>query len=320
MTGSLHSISNPEWIMSGGNEEILKNIFQNIPLEEDESPENPIKNNLTFMRVCKTWHRVAGEVAKQQMVQLFKNETEEKAKAFLKMVPGKLEDYCAAYKRAISLTPHQLQKLTPRQLLDTLRNIPEYHDVIISRFFTVDPNDPDIQEELFGKSFAELHYVTSIAPKYYDPSSESQQLTQICIWGESTPYHFTDSNYLPVELFNLTVQGANHEVVGDKDHGTVSFILRGRLVELNIIEGNEDIYQAQFYTPSATNRQTAPLINPSEHYTIPYAAKFDAAPRSTDLVEYECVGPLLWEMFTSIEHKRAIMAAIKSGGELPSDI
>jgi hypothetical protein len=275
MASALHPSSNMEWIMDGHCEEILKNIFENIPLKEDETVANSIKYNLTNMLVCKTWHRIAGEVAKQQLIQFFKNETEQKAKAFLKMVPGKLEDYCAAYKKAMTLTPFQLQELTSNQLLNNLRNLPEYYNAIISRFFTVDPNNPHIQEELGGKSFAELHFVELISP-------ETQQF---CNKDESILCHFTDFNYLPVEFFNLKIQGENHEVVGDKDHGTVSFVLRGRLIVLNIIEGNEEIYQAQFLTSAATDRQTAPLINPSQHYIFPYVAKFDAASPSTNLLD-----------------------------------
>lgn len=216
-----------------------------------------VEQNVRNTQVCQTWRGAATEVAKKQIIRSAQNDLLRKAAGFLQMVPHKLEFYCVAAGdlEAMKGDPkYSIQEVHAKA--HTLAT-PKKYTVCIASFFRVNPLDknipPEKKEDLAGKAFVSLHFKATDYPdldKSYRP----------CFWSESTVFGpGAVCKFFPVELFHLTVNN-DGTISGDKNSGTVCFALRGRLIELSIEEGQEDVRNIRTIAIPEVNRDTAHTI------------------------------------------------------------
>jgi len=208
------------------------------------TPEENVKNTM----VCRDWKDVASEVAKRQYLESF-NEKDVKAKManFLVLAGGKFEDYTPQFQNA----KQNWSTLTIQQVRDKVNsNRPQKFTVCLGGCFVVDPNCPNIPShkvnDLAGKAFAEFHY----RQDWSETSSYARLFTEDGLGGGII--------YFPVELFNFNVE-KDGTVTGEKNSGECCFSLKGRLIEVFLIKGDQnarDARWAYFYI----SRDKAPTI------------------------------------------------------------
>lgn len=236
------------------------------------SPKENVKNT----EVCKTWRDVASEVAKKQWIAQLQQDIQKKAANFLKMVPNKLEFYCPSYaelkKVKLRHTKYTLEEMYYITHYNTLSTTEKY-TVCMSYFVRINPNCPALPEKakknLAGKVFVELH------SEAHTPSWPRKSYT-IHIWNPGS------IRFFPIELFNLTVTGERHTVIGEKNKGTVCFALRGRLIELMIEEGQEDIRNARSIN-SLSMLQRNHVLRFSRDFAQTIDRTLEVSPESIDL-------------------------------------
>jgi len=222
--------------------ELLFHVFSLL------TPEENVKNTM----VCKDWKAVASEVAKKQYLTSFNEEgVKTKMANFLALADGKFEDYTPQFQEA----KQDWQTLTIQQVHDKVNsNRPETFTVCLGGCFVIDPNSPDILEtkkiDLAGKAFAEFHYKEEGVP-----SSDGKPYSSKLLGGQP---NWGGIMFFPVELFNFKVE-TDGTVTGEKNSGEFCFSFKGRLIEVLLIEGDQDIRDARWGN-SHINRDKAPTI------------------------------------------------------------
>jgi len=203
--------------------------------------------NIRNAKVCKLWLEIASKVAKEQLIEEKEDLLKKSMEKFLLLSGLKFEDVTPGLQRIKQKSPQvkittcfELYKI--QDLLIALDGLTEKHAVCLAGCFIVDPQSPnaptDRVKDLLGKAFAEFHYIKN------DTHG---------IWGEHTS-RISGKNYLPVELFDFQVN-ENKEIVGEINKGTSCFSLKGKLVELIVIEGNQSAQKARYILN--VNRTTA---------------------------------------------------------------
>lgn len=172
---------------------------------------------------------------KKQFIVIRQEEIEQRAANFLRLVPEKLEFYCPSYKEKLSEIQSRVNEYTIQEIFDfTQTQLTERRIYSLSQFFRIDGTDPNIpanrREQLTDKAFVVIHHIEE--EKYGHHSSIS-----VSEWAEDG-----FERYLPIELFGLTLANENHEVSGEKNQGIFCFALRGRIIEMTIEKGKDDIY------------------------------------------------------------------------------
>ena len=233
-------------------EEILFNIMAFC------SPEENVRTNTL---VCCTWRNIASEVAKKQMIMQFQQDIQSKAANFLQMLPENLQNlafYCPTYAKLEEVkakhTEYTIEEVHHIARNNSLLTLEKY-TVCMAYFLRVDPESPNIPTErkdaLAGRVFVELHYRREFEGGRY-----------VCFWNQSLDGLLPGSaRFFPIEFFNLAVIGEDHKVEGDKNNGKVCFALGGRLIELMIEEGDDELRNARWSGIRAMNRDTAHTIN-----------------------------------------------------------
>jgi hypothetical protein len=98
--------------------------------------------------------------------------------------------------------------------------------------FVIDPTSRAIPVALTAliarRAFAELNILV-------EPSREG--CWHVCPWSPLASSNATCKN-VPAELFSITVEGADGNIVGEINQGTTGFVLRGRVILLRLVEGN----------------------------------------------------------------------------------
>lgn len=213
----------------------------------------PPLDNVRNTQVCKNWKECASEVAKKQFITMREQEIESRSANFLAMVPEKLEFYCPSFKEKLAEIQSKLDECTIKEIYDLTQTLTERKRLCISKFFHVNAADPAIPENrrvrLADRAFVELHYREEVESWDRKPYS-------LRLWCETGNEQIHVITYLPIELFNLTL-GAGHQILGEKNQGTFCFALRGRIVELTIEEGTEEIYSANWNGFPQLNRNNA---------------------------------------------------------------
>lgn len=272
----------------------VSNIVPELPIEMLYNifafcrPEDNIKTNTL---VCRTWQDTATDVAKLQLihpVEQLRQDIQNKAANFLKMLPENLQDlalFCPAYAQ-FEQVKNNRETYTTKEVYDITRNDSplalEKYTVCMAFFYRINPECPNItsarKDALAGKVFAELHY-----------TKKNENGNFSCFWSQSLDGIFEGCvRFFPIELFNLKmkVKEEDYKVKGDKDNGTVCFPLGGRLIELMLEKGEEELRNAKWTGIRGVNRDTAVTINltPEEArsgYVWPYdlyVASLDAPP------------------------------------------
>jgi hypothetical protein len=117
------------------------------------------------------------------------------------------------------------------------------------------PNIPlEKKADLAGKTFVELHYKRNVAhPNNGQPYTAG-------FWEESVNSLHGLVKLFPIEIFDLSLSGQDNAVVGEKNNGSYCFALRGRLIELKLEEGEEDVRNAS-WTGLNLNRENAVTVD-----------------------------------------------------------
>ncbi len=248
--------------------EVMVNIFEYLPPEE----------NTQNAKVCRSWRGFAEDVAKKQIIVRTQQEILRKTANFLRMVvPRQLGEYCPTFQRLTDLIRDRQGRegYSFNQIHQMTLSATEKQTICMAYFYRIDPTDPNIPAdrptELAGRVFVELHFEQDNQPRLWHPSNN----------GPYDPVAF-----LPIELFNLTVNGPNFAIAGEKDQGTICFAFRGRLIELRLEQGNDRVRTAIWTGIHGANRDTAttwPLTaaNADTGWTWAkdfYIAHLDAAP------------------------------------------
>ena len=214
------------------------------------------KENAHNTTVCRIWARVASEIAKKQLVRSCKRDIESKLAHFMQLVPLQLKDYYLPYAQCENLELNQLTIQEVRGACLTAASCEKFR-VCLSKFFTINPTCRNIPEnrkaELSGKTFVEIHYQTT--KPFFDVT---RMPTTIGFWTEDSKH--LGCLYFPIEIFNLTVN-QDRIVSGEKDTGMFYFILRGRLIELTLEEGNTNVHNKDFHggIPPFTREKAHPV-------------------------------------------------------------
>lgn len=201
--------------------------LQSYILEFCTPKENVHVNSL----VCKSWKDMAYAIAKIQLIAPFQKDIQEKAANFLKMVPQKLEFYCASYAKIDDM---RIDSSTPTNVCWEILEAVETYTVCMACFFRVDPTSnisEENKEHALGRVFVELH----------------QPLTK----DEDFRWRLLQLNhqkcYFPIDLFSLTATGDERVIEGDKDNGSVYFVLQGKLIKLIVEAGSEEARNMRFF-------------------------------------------------------------------------
>lgn len=259
---------------------ILDTIFRCCP---------PMENATQNAFVCKAWRESATRIAKLQLVENRIDQIQERAEPFLRLVPLKLEILCASYRNLLAFSKN-VSSLTVKEVQATLNNtFTEKYTVCLSRFFRVNPEDPNIPELrqtcLAGKVFVEIHHEVDVLQYNGRPKTIAQWVEKE---GSRSPLERV--HYFPIELFNLNVTGQDDRfaIQGEINIGTFCIPLRGRLIEFTLEESTPEVQLANFTGfphTQRTNAMTLPLTPQSSNrgriwpHTI-YSASLDSQPLS----------------------------------------
>ena len=233
------------------------------------SPEENVQTNAL---VCKTWGNVAPDVAKMQMIEQFQQDIQSKAANFLKMVPHELEFYCPSYAK-LSEVKNKRRDYTTEQVhliarYNTLFTLEKYTSCM-TRFYRVAPECPYIPvektAELSGRVFVDILYkIDHAGPNEGSYNINMFKKPNYCFGKE-------ENMRFPIELFSLTVSEENDTVEGEIYEGTYCFALDGRLIEVMLEKGRNDvertIHQVGLFESDETKRSIEEGI---------YVARFDA--------------------------------------------
>lgn len=213
----------------------------------------PPKQNVINTSVCKLWQHFASDQAKRGFINQFRKSVEEKAANFFAMVPTDLETICPDFAEIVK----SKDRLSMSDVHDGLKAIPEKHEVCFAGCFVVDPDCPNTplekKEDISGIAFAEFHYAVPCKGSYGHIGE---------FWGEvpNPPATGKTVNYFPVELFNLTIEGEDKAVIGEKDSGVFCLPLKGRLIELTLTR-DLAVILTRFRVIGQIGRDNAPMIN-----------------------------------------------------------
>ncbi len=206
---------------------------------------SPEENFQTNALVCRTWSNVAPDVAKMQMIEQFQQDIQSKAANFLKMVPENLQNlasYCPSYAKLNEVKANRreysIEEVHHIARNNSLLTLEKYASCM-NRFYRTVPECPYIPAEktaeLSGRVFIDILYKID----HVGPNEGSYN---ICMFkkpqyrpGKEEPMLF------PIELFNVTVSEDNNTVEGEINEGTYCFALNGRLIEVMLEEGRDEV-------------------------------------------------------------------------------
>jgi len=198
------------------------------------------KENVKNTEVCKQWKEVASVVAKKQFIQEKEKCLREKMANFLVLSGGNFEDFVPVLQQIKT----QQQQLSIKTVFDQLNSLTEQYTICLGGCFIVDANCPNIpknkQIDLAGKAFAEFHFKQEGVLNCDGKSYCARLFSEESYGGGIT--------YFPVELFNFKVE-ADGTITGEKNSGGSCFSLKGRLIEVFLIEGDQNIRDARWACP-----------------------------------------------------------------------
>jgi hypothetical protein len=220
--------------------------------------------------VCKQFLAVARQAEKESVIRDFKLSTRRDLERFARMVPKPPEEYSPSYCEGLRLIDAQKERLTIREIHQRLNSLVERRTVCLRGCFVIDPQSPAIPAALVpqvaGRAFAELNTFVGL----FSPAPEG--LWDVQPWAPIAPFQPPCKN-VPVELLNITVEGPERNIIGEINQGTIGFVLRGRVILLNLVEGNVPALQG----PIANMCQWGPYA------TRTHASFFEALGPDKDL-------------------------------------
>ncbi len=184
-----------------GYSDVLFSIFEFLSQEEI----------LKVRSVCKCWEKAANKITKLFLLQAFKEKINAKAFNFLKMVPHNLEYYFIQSTQI----KNKKDQLSIKKFTDCLKNLSKKEIFFLARCFIVDSQSPHLPQEktndLAGRVFATFY------------SNKKSSIVMI-----------NKKIFFPIELFNLSIEGANDNIVKNNSEDAICFFIKGKLFEITI--------------------------------------------------------------------------------------
>lgn len=202
--------------------------------------------------ISKKWLPHAEQVAKEKLIESFEISIENKAANFLKMIPGRLHEFCPTYAANLNQIRANHASLSLKQIYEQLNKLTEKYHVFIDEI-----SEPELEEKeaaLFGKEFVRLNYrlMTSKDPAFKNGD--------VLPWGEFPSMKIAEmKSMFPLKIFAQNLKSASYPI-------HACFPLKGRLIELVLESPPQEIDKtltAKTY-PEIVYRSKDAYIDPNE--------------------------------------------------------